>query len=69
MNTTIILSVIFLGIGFLGICITILLQKNGEFSGTCASNNPLLNKKGEKCGYCGADPDEGCRKEENSAEK
>ena len=69
MNTTIILSVFLIGMGFLGICVKILLKKNGEFSGTCASNNPLLNKDGEKCSYCGADPGERCKKDSNSLEK
>ena len=32
----------------------------GNSSGTCASNNPMLNKDGEACGLCGALPDEQC---------
>ena len=36
------------------------IKKNGKFSGTCASNNPMLNKDGEACGLCGALPDEQC---------
>ena len=31
---------------FAGIGIKILLKKNGEFSGTCASQSPFLNKEG-----------------------
>ena len=53
-----------LGLALIGIGIKILLKKNGEFSGTCASNSPFLNKEGENCGFCGASPDEMCRKEE-----
>ena len=49
---------------FAGIGIKILLKKNGEFSGTCASQNPYLNKEGEACGFCGATPEEMCKKEE-----
>ena len=49
---------------FFGIGIKILLKKNGEFSGTCASQNPLLNKEGEACGFCGALPEEQCKNEE-----
>ena len=36
-----------------GIAIKILIKKNGEFSGTCSSNNPFL-KNNEPCQYCGA---------------
>ena len=69
MNSTIILSVFLIAICFLGICIKILIKENGEFSGTCASNNPLLNKNGEKCSYCGAEPDDFCKKDEKPSEK
>lgn len=46
-----------LSIAFLGIAIKILLQKNGKFSGTCASNSPFLNPDGQTCGYCGKSPE------------
>ena len=46
---------------FAAIGIKILLKKNGDFSGTCASQNPLLNKEGESCGICGAKPEEKCK--------
>ena len=48
---------------FTGIGIKILIKKNGRFSGTCASQNPLLNTEGESCGICGAQPDEKCKNE------
>jgi hypothetical protein len=48
---------------FVGIGIKILIKKNGEFSGTCASQNPHLNKEGEACGFCGALPEEKCKNE------
>lgn len=66
---TIIISIILVSLCFLGICVKIILKKNGEFSGTCASNNPLLNQAGEKCSYCGADPGDRCKKEAKSEEK
>ncbi|MAQ69640.1 MAG: membrane or secreted protein [Flavobacteriales bacterium] len=69
MNTTIILSICFIAICFAGICVKILLKKDGQFSGTCASNNPFLNKAGEKCNYCGADPGEECKNSEKPLEK
>jgi hypothetical protein len=59
---SIILSIILLAICFAGIAIKIIFKKNGEFSGTCASNNPMFNKEGESCSFCGASPDEKCKK-------
>tara|TARA_B100000902_G_C27277285_1_gene899573 strand:+ start:403 stop:609 length:207 start_codon:yes stop_codon:yes gene_type:complete len=61
---TIILSIALIGLSIAGIAIKILLKKDGEFAGTCASKNPLLNKEGEKCSYCGADPSDQCKKDE-----
>ena len=42
----------------LGIAIKIWAKKDGKFAGTCASQSPFLNKKGESCGYCGKTPDQ-----------
>ena len=33
--------------------------KNGEFRGTCATQNPLLAREGIVCGYCGKTVGEG----------
>ena len=49
-----------LGIGLLGMAVKIWGKKDGEFTGTCASNSPFLNKEGEACSYCGKMPDEHC---------
>ena len=64
-----IITIALLAIAFIGISIKIILKKDGKFSGTCASNNPFLNKNGEKCGYCGADPGERCNNNEKSLVK
>jgi hypothetical protein len=61
----VIISIVFLAIAFAGIAIKILLQKDGEFAGTCASKNPLLNEDGESCSMCGASPDEKCKSEDS----
>jgi len=45
---------------FAAIAIKILLKKNGEFAGTCASQSPFLNKEGESCSYCGKSAEEMC---------
>jgi hypothetical protein len=58
----IIASILLLGIGFAGIAIKLLVKKDGQFNGTCASNSPFLNKEGEACGMCGALPAEQCKK-------
>lgn len=65
-------AVILLAIGFLALCmagigVKILLKKDGEFAGTCASNNPLLEEEGASCGVCGARPDEKCKRPEESS--
>ena len=47
-----------MGLAILGISIKIWAKKDGEFSGTCASQNPVLNKNNDPCGYCGKLPEE-----------
>ncbi|TDD74681.1 membrane or secreted protein [Flavobacterium caseinilyticum] len=57
---TIIFSIVLLGIAFAGIAIKIVVKKNGRFSGTCSSNNPLVQNEEGTCGICGAKPEEKC---------
>ena len=52
------ISIILVAIAFSGIAIKLIVKKNGEFSGTCASQNPYLNQDGENCGFCGKSPDQ-----------
>lgn len=59
----IVLTICLLALAFAGIAIKIWSQKDGEFSGTCASQSPFINKEGETCGYCGRMPGEDCQKE------
>ncbi|MDG2492764.1 MAG: membrane or secreted protein [Flavobacteriaceae bacterium] len=47
-----------IALAFAGIAIKILVKKNGEFAGTCASQSPFLNKENEPCGFCGKLPEE-----------
>lgn len=63
----ILLAIILLAIAFGLIAIKIWAKKGGEFAGTCASNNPLLQEEGATCGLCGARPDEQCKGEETAA--
>ena len=52
-STIFIITVILISFVFAAVGIKILVKKDGKFAGTCASQNPLLNKEGEPCGYCG----------------
>lgn len=54
----ILITLILLGLGIAGIAIKLWTKKGGKFAGTCASQNPLLNKNGEPCGFCGKTPDQ-----------
>lgn len=60
-----VITIILLGIAFLGIAVKVLLKKNGKFAGTCASQSPFLNKEGEPCSFCGAMPEEQCKNEDS----
>lgn len=53
-----IITIVLIGLAFAGIAIKIWGKKDGKFAGTCASQNPYLNKSGEACSYCGKLPDE-----------
>tara|TARA_B100000959_G_scaffold222851_1_gene236067 strand:- start:4321 stop:4518 length:198 start_codon:yes stop_codon:yes gene_type:complete len=54
----VLITVVILGLCILGISIKIWTKKDGKFAGTCASQNPLLNKTNEPCGFCGKTPDQ-----------
>ncbi len=60
----ILISIGLLALAFAGIAIKIWAKKDGEFAGTCASNNPLLQEEGAVCGLCGARPEEQCKGDE-----
>lgn len=52
------MTIVFVTIGFIALffilmSVRLLFLKKGEFKGTCASQNPFLNKEGATCGYCG----------------
>ena len=62
--TTILLTIGLLALGFAGIAIKILVQKDGEFAGTCSSNNPLLDNEDGSCSICGASRGDRCKQDE-----
>jgi len=52
------ITIVLLGLGVAGIAIKIWAKKDGKFAGTCASQNPMLNKDGDACGFCGKTPEQ-----------
>ncbi|GGK18543.1 MULTISPECIES: membrane or secreted protein [Flavobacteriaceae] len=52
------ITFILIGLGITGIAIKLWAKKGGKFAGTCASQNPMLNKNGEPCSMCGKTPDQ-----------
>ncbi|NCP90918.1 MAG: membrane or secreted protein [Flavobacteriales bacterium] len=52
------ITITLLALGIAGIAIKLWAKKDGKFAGTCASQNPALNKTGESCGFCGKTPDQ-----------
>ena len=58
---TILLSVAILGFAFAMIATRILIVKDGEFKGTCSSNNPYLKSELGECTVCGKKVDEPCQ--------
>jgi hypothetical protein len=61
--TEMLLAVGLLALGVAGIAIKILVKPGGEFSGTCASNNPVLRNEDGGCSVCGARPQDACKSE------
>jgi hypothetical protein len=53
---TVLLGIAVFAIFFLLMSVRVIFVKDGAFKGTCASQNPILNKNGEVCGYCGKAP-------------
>lgn len=69
---TLLLGIGFVALFFILMSVRLIFLKDGQFKGTCASQNPFLNKEGEACGFCGRMPGEACgNKEEpqNEVEK
>ncbi len=62
----ILITILLIGLCIAGIAIKLLVKKNGRFSGTCSSNNPLLQRDGNGCSICGATPDEKCKGNERN---
>jgi len=57
----VLLTIGMLGLAMAGIAIKILVKKDGEFAGTCSSNNPMFQNEDGGCSFCGAKKDEACK--------
>lgn len=66
MLPVLLLSVGLVILAFLLFSVRLLFVRGGEFRGTCAGNNPMLQKEGVVCGVCGRKPGEACGKEEDN---
>ena len=53
MMLTTLIAIGVVGLFFVLMSVRLIFLKDGEFKGTCASQNPNLNKDGATCGYCG----------------
>ena len=51
--TVLLISIGAVALFFTLMSVRLLLVKDGEFRGTCASQSPFLLKDGVTCGYCG----------------
>ncbi len=58
-----------LALGIFGMAVKIIFKKGGKFDKTCASASSVLNADGEPCGFCGAMPDEQCKKEDEEGKE
>ena len=68
---TLVFTLVLIGLFFVGMSVRLILLKNGEFKGTCASQSPFLNKDGVKCGYCDKEMKAGetCGNPDNEVDK
>jgi len=69
--TTVFLTLGFVALFFILMSVRLLLLKGGQFKGTCASQNPFLNKEGATCGFCGktVDTTSTCGNPDNEVDK
>lgn len=61
---TVLLALLIVGLAITGLSLRILLVKDGEFRGTCSSNNPMLKDQLGNCTVCGSKPGDACQGDE-----
>lgn len=64
MLTTILLTIVVISLVLGLLSLRLIFVKDGEFRGTCATNNPMLTNDIGECSVCGKKPNEDCQKEE-----
>ena len=57
----VLITIVLVALSVAGIAIKLLVKKNGQFAGTCSSNNAFLKKDDQACPMCGALPNEKCK--------
>ena len=68
---TVYLTLGFMALFFILMSVRLIFLKDGQFKGTCASQNPFLNTEGETCSYCGKNVDatSSCGNPDNEVDK
>ena len=61
---TLVLTLTIIGLAIIGMGLRVIFVKNGEFRGSCASNNPALKNETGDCPVCGKTPEEDCKRED-----
>ncbi|TVR81542.1 MAG: hypothetical protein EA412_02625 [Chitinophagaceae bacterium] len=64
MLTTILFTIITVSLAIGMISLRLIFVKDGEFRGTCASNNPMLKNQVGDCSVCGKKAEEPCQGDE-----
>ncbi|KRP04424.1 MAG: hypothetical protein ABR95_00810 [Sphingobacteriales bacterium BACL12 MAG-120813-bin55] len=57
---TMIYAILLIGAAFTLFAVRIIFVKDGEFKGTCATNNPMLKNEIGECTMCGKKAGEPC---------
>ena len=57
----VVIAIALVAMAVAGIAIKMLVKKDGQFAGTCSSNNPLLQNDDGACSICGARSNQKCK--------
>jgi hypothetical protein len=62
---SLIYAILLIGAAFALFAVRIIFVKDGEFKGTCATNNPMLKNEIGECSMCGKKAGEPCANPES----